>query len=92
MTPNDLAHAFTRAIGSPVRAVPVPRQSWGPLFRSQGMRNPGPRKRMLDGFNEGWIEFEAGGRHAIKGSTSVDTVIAALVANAAAPATASPGD
>jgi NAD(P)H dehydrogenase (quinone) len=47
------------------------------------MRNPGPRKRMLDGFNEGWIEFEAGGRHAIKGSTSVDTVIAALVANAA---------
>jgi NAD(P)H dehydrogenase (quinone) len=85
VTPNDLADAFTRAIGMPVRAVPVPRESWGPLFRSQGMRNPGPRKRMLDGFNEGWIEFEAGGRHAIKGSTSVDTVIAALVANAPAP-------
>ena len=37
--------------------------------------------RMLDGFNEGWIEFQDGGRKAIKGSTNAVAVIAALVAN-----------
>ena len=35
--------------------------------------------RMLDGFNEGWIEFEDGGRQAIKGSTNALAVIAALI-------------
>jgi NAD(P)H dehydrogenase (quinone) len=81
LTPNDLADAFARVIGKPVRAVPVPRESWAALFRSQGMRNPEPRMRMLDGFNEGWIEFEDGGSRAIKGSTNAVSVIAALVAN-----------
>ena len=81
MTPNDLAQSFTRVIGKPVRAVPVPRESWAALFRSQGMRNPEPRMRMLDGFNEGWIEFEGGGSKAIKGSTNAVDVIADLVAN-----------
>ena len=42
ITPNDLADAFTRVIGKPVRAVPVPRESWSTLFRSQGMKNPEP--------------------------------------------------
>jgi hypothetical protein len=64
-----------------VRAVPVPRKSWATLFRSQGMKNPEPRMRMLDGFNEGWIEFENGGSRAIKGSTTAIDVIADLVAN-----------
>jgi hypothetical protein len=64
-----------------VGAVPVPRELWEPLFRSQGMRNPGPRLRMLDGFNEAWIEFRDGGRHAIKGRTNALAVIAALVAS-----------
>ena len=81
MTSNDLAQSFTRVIGKPVRAVPVPRESWAALFRSQGMRNPEPRMRMLDGFNEGWIEFEGGGSKAIKGSTNAVDVIADLVAN-----------
>ena len=42
------------------------------------MRNPEPRMRMLDDFNEGWIEFEDGGSKAIKGSTNALAVIAAL--------------
>jgi hypothetical protein len=50
--------------------MPVPRESWAALFRSQGMRNPEPRMRMLDGFNEGWIDLSDGGKRAIKGSTS----------------------
>lgn len=81
ITPNDLADSFARVIGKPVRAVPVPRESWAELFHSQGMRNPEPRMRMLDGFNEGWIEFEGGGNKAIKGSTTAIDVIADLVSN-----------
>ena len=84
VSPDDLAAAFTGALGRPVRAVPVPRESWATLFRSQGMKNPEPRMRMLDGFNEGWIDFQYGGRSAIKGSTSTAEVIADLVSRAPA--------
>lgn len=81
VAPNDLADAFTRVIGKPVVAVPVPRESWDALFRSEGMKNPEPRIRMLDGFIEGWIEFRDGGRKAIKGRTTAITVVAGLVAS-----------
>jgi NAD(P)H dehydrogenase (quinone) len=81
VAPNQLADAFASALRRPVRAVPVPRESWEGLFRSQGMRHPGPRMRMLDGFNEGWIDFQNGGRHTIKGRTSAADVIAGLVAS-----------
>jgi NAD(P)H dehydrogenase (quinone) len=80
VTPSQLADAFASALGRPVRAVPVPRESWEALFRSQGMRNPGPRMRMLDGFNKGWIGFHNGGSDTIKGRTTAAEVIAALVA------------
>jgi len=63
-----------------VRAEPVPRESWHELFTSQGMKNPVPRMRMLDGFNEGWIDFKDSGRKAIKGWTNPLDVIAALIA------------
>jgi hypothetical protein len=32
-------------------------QIWEALFRSRGMIYPLPWMRMLDGFNEGWIDF-----------------------------------
>jgi NAD(P)H dehydrogenase (quinone) len=80
VSPNDLADAFTTVVGKQVQAVPVPRESWEEIFRSEGMRNPGPRMRMLDGFNEGWIKFQDGGSKAIKGQTSAVAVIAALMA------------
>jgi hypothetical protein len=35
--------------------------------------------RMLDGFNEGWIDFPGGGATALKGTTSVGEVVASLV-------------
>ena len=79
VAPNDLARAFESVIGKRVQAVPVPRDRWETLFRSQGMRNPLPRMRMLDGFNESWIEFRDHGREALKGRTDAVTVIAALV-------------
>jgi NAD(P)H dehydrogenase (quinone) len=82
ISPDDLASAFASALGKPVRAVPVPRESWELLFRSQGMKNPYPRIRMLDGFNENWITFGDQGSRAIKGSISAEATIAALVASA----------
>jgi NAD(P)H dehydrogenase (quinone) len=84
VSPDDLASAFASALGKPVRAVPVPRDSWEQLFRSQGMKNPYPRIRMLDGFNENWIAFADQGSKTIKGSISAKAVIAALVAGARA--------
>jgi uncharacterized protein YbjT (DUF2867 family) len=79
VSPNDLAAAFGRALGKPVRVEIVARDGWETLFRSQGMKNPLPRIRMLDGFNEGWIEFGARGATSIKGRIDVDAVVAGLV-------------
>ena len=56
--PNDLAAAFAENSRAPVRAEAVPRETWGALFRAQGSKDPMPRSQMLDGFNEGWIDFE----------------------------------
>jgi len=83
VSPNDLASAFARALGRPVRAEIVPRDTWEPLFRAQGMKNPGPRMAMLDGFNEGWITFRDNGTNTVKkGTVTVDEVIASLVSRA----------
>jgi len=79
ISPNDLAIAFGRVLSKVVRVEPVPRDTWEKLFRSQGMKNPQPRISMLDGFNEGWIEFKDYGANAVKGRIDADAVIAALV-------------
>lgn len=76
---NDLAQAFATVLARPVRVEIVPRECWEGLFRAQGTKNPEPRARMLDGFNEGWIEFREHGRLAMKGNTSLIDVVAALV-------------
>ena len=57
---------------------PVPRHTWQQLFRSQGMKHPTPRIRMVDGFNEGWIDFEGVGEHR-RGSLTLEAVIAGLI-------------
>jgi hypothetical protein len=38
------------------------------------MKNPTPRIQMIEGFNEGWIEFEGGFEGSVKGQTSLTTV------------------
>jgi NAD(P)H dehydrogenase (quinone) len=57
----------------------VPRETWESLFKSQGMKNPTARIRMLDGFNEGWIEFESGEAGSRKGEIAMRTLLKALV-------------
>ena len=88
VSPNDLARAFAAVLKRPVRVETVPRESWEQIFRSQGTQNPLPRIRMLDGFNEGWIEFSDHGRSAVKGTTTLDSVIAELVEASRAKAAA----
>ena len=57
---------------------PVPHETWEQLFRSQGMKNPLLRIHMVDGFNEGWIDFERACEHR-HGTVTLDTVISGLI-------------
>ena len=82
VTPNEIAATFAALLGIPVRMEAVPRDTWEGLFRSQGMKNPDPRIRMLDGFNEGWIEFESGQAGSRKGKIALKTVLKSLVERA----------
>lgn len=79
VSPNDLARAFAEALDRPVRVEIVPRENWEQIFRDQGARNPLPRIRMLDGFNEGWIAFRDEGGSTVKSTTTLESVIAELV-------------
>lgn len=82
VTPNEIAATFAKLLDRPVRPEAVPRESWEALFKSQGMKNPIPRIRMLDGFNEGWIDFERGEAESQKGSVALETVLKAIIARA----------
>jgi len=74
-----LAAAFAAVLERPVAARIVPRDSWKAIFRAQGMKNPEPRMQMIDGFNEGWIEFADKGAAARHGKITLEQAIAKLV-------------
>jgi uncharacterized protein YbjT (DUF2867 family) len=76
---NDIAAGFGAALELAVRAEAVPHDQWETLFRSQGMKHPTPRIRMIDGFNEGWIEFESGEANSRKERTTLESVLRSLV-------------
>ena len=84
VSPADIAASFGRLLGHEVHTISVPRDTWASLFTSQGMKNPTPRMQMLDGFNEGWIEFEGGQQGSRKGSIELDQAIGSLLRRAAA--------
>ena len=77
---NEVAAGFAKAVGHPVRMEPVPRDTWESLFRSQGMKHPLPRMRMIDGFNEGWIDFEGTGAEHRTGRVTLEAVFKDLAA------------
>jgi uncharacterized protein YbjT (DUF2867 family) len=79
VTPMQIAATFADLLGRPVRVEAVPRETWEPLFKSQGMKNPAPRIQMLDGFNEGWIEFEGKEVGSRKGKVALGTVLRRLI-------------
>lgn len=82
VTPIDIAKTFARILGHAVTAEVVRRDTWEALFRSQGMKEPSPRMRMLDGFNEGWITFEGEDADIVKGEVELETVLRGLVSQA----------
>jgi NAD(P)H dehydrogenase (quinone) len=82
VSPNDLAAGFAKVLGRPVAVEVVPRDQWESAGRSQGMKNPTPWMRMLDGFNEDWIRFEKPAE-VRKGKVELETVLKGLVERAA---------
>jgi len=82
-SPNDLARAFSSALGRKIEAVAVPREKWTEFFLGQGMPEGRTESRaeMVDGFNSGWIHFGVPGTEQVTGTTSLSSVIAKLVAN-----------
>lgn len=83
ISPNDAAATFSKVLGRPVAARIVPRETWEALFTSQGMKNPVPRVQMLDGFNEGWIEFEGDPPGVLRGDTELEMVFREIAAESA---------
>jgi uncharacterized protein YbjT (DUF2867 family) len=83
-SPNDIARAFSSALGRPIEAVAVPREKWTEFFLGQGMPEgrTEPRAEMVDGFNSDWIHFGVPGTEHIKGLTGLTMMIAGLAANA----------
>jgi uncharacterized protein YbjT (DUF2867 family) len=79
ISPNDIAAGYAHLLGRAVSSRAVPRDTWEALFRSQGMHNPTPRMRMLDGFNEGWITFE---HDPFKGRMELQTVLRGIIERA----------
>jgi NAD(P)H dehydrogenase (quinone) len=78
VTPNQIAATFAEIFSHRVEAEAVPRQTWEQLFKSQGMKHPGPRIQMLDGFNQGWIEFEQDETRRRKGRIGLREVLTGL--------------
>jgi uncharacterized protein YbjT (DUF2867 family) len=79
ISPNDIAASYAHLLGRAVSPRAVPRDTWETLFRSQGMHNPTPRMRMLDGFNEGWITFE---HDTLEGRVELQTVLRGIIERA----------
>jgi NAD(P)H dehydrogenase (quinone) len=79
VTPAEIASTFAKLLGHSVNLEVVPRETWKALFESQGMKNPEPRIQMLDGFNEGWIEFESKEAGSRKGSVELESVLRTLI-------------
>ena len=71
---------FAAALGRDVTAVEVPRAEWEQRFRREGMLHPEARIRMLDGFNEGWIDFQHEGAERRKGTVELAQVLSELAA------------
>ena len=79
VTPNQIARELASLMNRDVRMQVVPREAWESTFRSAGMKNPIPRIQMLDGFNEGWLEFESGASDSRKTTTSLQEALGHLL-------------
>ena len=79
---KDAAAALGAAIGRPIAAVAVPRDSWVDTLAQNGMPadRSGAYIEMVDGLNSGSIGFGVPGTEQTKGTTDLVTTVKALAA------------
>jgi NAD(P)H dehydrogenase (quinone) len=72
---HQVAAAFGKALGRPVKAIQLPESAWQNVLVSIGM--PADRTglyiEMVKSFNSGWIHFGNPGTEAFYGPTTIDT-------------------
>jgi NAD(P)H dehydrogenase (quinone) len=86
---KDAAAALGAAIGRPIAAVAVPRDSWVRSLAQNGMPpdRSGAYIEMVDSLNSGWIDLGVPGTEQTKGTTDLVTTVKALAAKSNEPAT-----
>jgi NAD(P)H dehydrogenase (quinone) len=79
---KDAAAALGAAIGRPIAAVAVPRDSWVRSLAQNGMPadRSGAYIEMVDSLNSGWIDLGVPGTEQTKGTTDLVTTVKALAA------------
>jgi NAD(P)H dehydrogenase (quinone) len=79
---KDAAAALGTAIGRPIAAVAVPRDSWVDNLAQNGMPadRSGAYIEMVDSLNSGWIDLGVPGTEQAKGSIDLVTTVKALAA------------
>ncbi len=77
LSPNDVAAAFSRALGKEVKAVPIPESEWFGIFSSiSGSRkNAESFIEMTNAGNSGLLEWETDVASRIKGATTIDDFV-----------------
>lgn len=77
---NDIAAVLTKLVGQPIKVAEAPLDAVVPTFMGFGMSQQLAElyREMLAGFGSGHIRFE-GGHRRVRGTTTVDTVLAGLL-------------
>ncbi len=80
-SPDGVAAAAERLLGRPVTAVASEREKWPSIFRSFGFSETAVSAwvEMLDGFNQGWLDFEGGGHQRVLGVQTLEETLRGLV-------------
>ena len=80
-SPRDMAQALAAVLEHDIETIAVPREQWSARFEDEGMpaERTGPRIAMLDGFNNGWIDFEGGATEHVSGRIPLGYVADELV-------------
>ena len=77
---NDVADALSNALGRPINAVAVPRETWVDALAHVGI--PADRSNsyieMTDSFNSRWIDFGAPNTEHVKGTIDLRTAVASF--------------
>ena len=77
---NDVAAALQQALGRPIAAVAVPRETWVKAMAQNGLpqERSGPYLELLDSFNSRWIDFGAPNTEHVKGTLDLLTAIKSM--------------